>query len=49
MGAALVGVGVVLTVRLILHVVLELDIVPLSVDAVAELEALTFLKKIRET
>lgn len=46
--AVLVDVGVVLTVRLTLHVVLELEIVPLSADAVVELEVLKSLKKIRD-
>ncbi|KAJ6149787.1 hypothetical protein N7471_000986 [Penicillium samsonianum] len=40
MGAVLVDVGVVLTVGLIPRVVLELDIVLLNADVVAELEAL---------
>lgn len=46
--AVLVDVVVVLTVRLILHVGLELDIVLLNVDVVGELgelEGLKFAKK----
>jgi hypothetical protein len=46
--AVLVDVAVVLTVRLVRRVCLELDIVPLNVNVVAELEALTFLKKTRD-
>lgn len=45
--AVLVGVDVVLTVRLILRIRLELDIVLLNVHVVGEPEALTFLQKIR--
>jgi hypothetical protein len=41
-----VDVAVVLGARSILHVYLELDIVPLSVDVVGELEALKFPKEI---
>ncbi|OQE06593.1 hypothetical protein PENVUL_c017G06688 [Penicillium vulpinum] len=45
--AVLVDVTAVLTVRSTLRVYLELDIVPLNVNVVAELEALMFLKKTR--
>ncbi|KAJ5598153.1 hypothetical protein N7537_008237 [Penicillium hordei] len=41
----LVDVVVVLTARLILYVGLELDIVPLNVDVVGELEDLKFAKR----
>ncbi|KAJ5449310.1 hypothetical protein N7445_004131 [Penicillium cf. griseofulvum] len=45
--AVLVDAAVVLTAKLILRVGSVLDIVPLNVDVVGELEALTFLKKTR--
>jgi hypothetical protein len=46
--AVLVDAAVVLTAKLILRVGSGLDIVPLNVDVVGELEALAFLKKTRK-